>query len=449
MLVAWTAQASLREWRRLGDSGGSSTFTSRICTEQLIFVALFAISATRSALGRSDGGHFLQWSIFPVLATFLIAFRLVAKRFDWPALKTAPLLSLCLAMPLALSHGLGLISHLRAVSEDWRILVEELSPNPALGACHDTTFTAAEDLIPRDAAFVRDTCVFEELLRRKGITLLMIDHSAPWYYVRFGIRPFSRFYAPERAYIPDRQLELVDDIRKYRPQALLKADSYGALAEFDVPNALRIPIVDAYLVERLKGFPTIHTPLGLLYLLNEPTPRAQGLQQLATFTGYTNLSPPISIATSVYTPTAGLLFIEGTAREGIGLQGWRVVELNSAKGTLDANLVYGSSPDNLSRYAPMPRLLAGGWELRTRVSQIQWQALKKGRTVDVEAVLATGQHVRVPLDLAETTELAKLSGKEWRHTASKVELAGEWGRFDRQVVLDKLAAEISIQSPSP
>src|SRR5207344_2457980 len=96
-------------------------------------------------------------------------------------------------------------------------------------------------------------CAVEVQLRARRVKNLVITHSAPWYYVRFGLRPPTRYFALARAYTPAQQRELVGDLRARRPEALLRVRGFEALGRFDIPDAVRVPIVEAYLRERRRG----------------------------------------------------------------------------------------------------------------------------------------------------------------------------------------------------
>lgn len=242
--------------------------------EILVFVTTFAFLATRSSLDRSDTGHFLQWATFPLVAVVLL---LVVRARDarWPRAARAVLLVAALlwidgpvvrAAPL-LAAPSALVATAR---ERWRATIEHLAPNPPIGPCADTTMTALEAARPKNAHFLAAVCDLETLLRRHDARGLVIAHSAPWYYVRLGLRPPTRHFAFSRAYTPRVQRELVEDLRAAHPMALLRVHGFEALEIFDVPDAVRVPVVDAYLRARTGGVRPYATPLGEVYFWNEP-----------------------------------------------------------------------------------------------------------------------------------------------------------------------------------
>src|SRR5262249_10257380 len=144
-----------------------------------------------------------------------------------------------------------------------------LRPNPPVGPCADVMFTAGEAAQPLNASFIAATCELEQVLHRHGVSRLLTDHAAPWYYARFHMPPPSRYYSLNRAYGTPAQRQFSDDIRAAGVQALFAVKGYGAMSRYDVPNALRVPIIEAYLRARRHGAPAVETPLGRLYFWNE------------------------------------------------------------------------------------------------------------------------------------------------------------------------------------
>jgi hypothetical protein len=242
---------------------------------QLVFVALFGALATRSALDRSDLGHLLQWTAFPLLAAGCLAVGGWSVRRSWTPLRAAMAAFL---LPFILDFGwLGLhLPALRSPSAlaaaaraNWHGTAEHLRPNPPAGACGDTMFTPAELGIGANRRFVDDECAVEALLRSHGVRRMVIADSAPWYDVRFHFLPATRYYALARAYTPAHQLDLIAALRARPVQALLLPRDFGGIRDFDVPDALRVPVADAYLRARREGVAATPTPLGDFFFWNE------------------------------------------------------------------------------------------------------------------------------------------------------------------------------------
>jgi hypothetical protein len=228
-------------------------------TASLLFVAVFAAAAAKTAIDRSDVGHVTQWSELPLLAAACLAFTAWRTRQSG----TRPRSGLALVVLIALLDFGNLGFRIRALRAPaaaaaaarvrWDGLVEHLAPNPPAGGCADRTFTPSEGRLAANRSFIADTCAAEATLRAHGVTRLAIADSASWYFVRFRMPWPTRYFAMARAYIPARQLELVRELRASRPQALLLAHGYGALGDFDIPDAVRVPVVDAYLRSRRRG----------------------------------------------------------------------------------------------------------------------------------------------------------------------------------------------------
>jgi hypothetical protein len=242
----------------------------------LLFAASFAFLAVRSVLERADIPHALAWRALPLLVTFLLGVATLRGSIGWSRRASCLVL---FAVPIV--TDLGAFQPLPHRATQWRQLaadvaarprqlLEHLRPNPPVGLCADRLLTPREARLDRNRELIAGSCEVEALLRAHDISSFLVMHSAPWYYARFGMEQPSRYFAPARAYTPDRQAEFVADVRARSPGALLVAAGYYALTQYDLPDSLRIPVVDAYLGARRAGAPALPTALGTLVLWNEP-----------------------------------------------------------------------------------------------------------------------------------------------------------------------------------
>lgn len=343
--------------------------------EVLAFVATFAALATRSALDRSDAGHFLQWAALP-LVTVVLLLAARAREAGWPAPARATFVVLALlwidgpvvrAAPLLTSPAALAAS----AAERWRATVEHVSANPPIGTCRDTTMTPLEAEEPRNARFVAAVCTLERLLAEHGARGLVVAHSAPWYHVRLGMPSPSRYFAFARAYTPAAQLELVADLRAARADVLLRARGFDALEIFDVTDAVRVPVVDAYLRARTGGVPPYATPVGDVYFWNE-----RGA----------DVPPALRVPSeeTVAYPDAG------------------------------RRLVFGWTNERIGRF-PL-------------VQPIDRKDL---------AVANDGRAIRLPIPVTSerVRSLPRLAGDDWRGLPAAVDRAAELGRRDREEAL--------------
>jgi hypothetical protein len=332
----------------------------------LLFVALFGAFATKSALDRSDLFHVLQWTGLPLLAAACLAVAAWGGRRSWGPGRMA--LAAFVTVFLLDFGWLGLrLPALRSAAaaagvagERWRGLVEHLRPNPPAGACADRTFTPAESRIDANRRFVADTCAVEALLRERGVRRMVVADGAPWYDVRFNLAPASRYISLARAYTPTQQLGLIGAWRA-RPavQALLLVRGYGGIGVFDVADAIRVPVADAYLRARRDGVAAVPTALGALFFWDEPPPQ-----------------PAAAGAASERPETGGA----ASARPGIG---------SAAKGRPEAD---GEASPALAL------------DRRRPLSGVEWQGLGAaiqraaalGRADRAAALAAAGQAVRRP-----------------------------------------------------
>jgi hypothetical protein len=448
LLVVQAARAVVRS----SDSG------PRERTAQLVFVAIFGALAMRSSLSRSDGGHLLEWGAPALLGALLLGVACLRDRFGWSRLRASLALGVLLAAvdfgtlrmtlpafrgPAALAEDLAARGHL---------LAEHLSPNPPVGACGDTTLTPTEAVENR--RFVDDTCRVEQLLRAHGVRELVIVHSAPWYTVRFGMALPSRYYAPARAYTPDRQLDLVADVRRHHPEALLRARGDRALERYDVPDALRVPVFDAYLTARREGVDATRTPLGDLYFWNEPAPPTE--------------RPAATGGTAEAAPAAVELIVDLVAHEAhpglVVAQGWAAdlaagaplasLELADRARFPEARLDYGSARPDVAA-ARGPAMLDTGFALVLPLPAGAWEDLRRHGTLALRGVRRDGCGVALTIDLGAARELGSLSSPEWDRVVEEMARAAALGRADRAAALraprasERLHGTSSRQRPEP
>lgn len=435
---------------------------------QVLFVALFAAASAKSALDRSDVNHVLHWSTLPLLAAALLAVARWRERRSWGRLRSS--VAVLVMVALLDFHGFGFrfpsprsAAAVAALArERWQATVEHLAPNPPVGACVDRMFTPGESRLAANRDFIDASCAVETMLRSHGVSRLMVADGAPWHYVRFR-SPFpTRFFAVARAYTPPRQRELIDELRRSRPQALLLAHGYGALAGFDIPDAVRVPVVDAYLRGRRHGVAVTPTPLGDLFFWDEPgecgpaAPDAQAAPAggAATRAALPGGRSPLAVVTAdlaAFQPASGLLFAQGWATDG------------AAKGPLAGLLLRNAPPGadfeyGLERDGAAEALRHAGWELRVR----GWlpggtdgrardssaaaggapgtaRGPGKQQALVLDAVAAGGRVVRVRLELPAARRLGPLRGAEWQGMGAAIDRAGALGRADRADALGRAA----------
>ncbi|HEY6324529.1 MAG TPA: hypothetical protein VJA16_23535 [Thermoanaerobaculia bacterium] len=402
-------------------------------TASLLFVAVFAAAAAKSVLDRSDVGHVTQWSALPLLAAACLAFAAWRERRSWTRWRSG--LALVVLIALLDFGNLGFkIRALRgpaaaaaAARERWDGLVEHLAPNPPAGGCADRTFTPAESRLASNRRFIADTCAAEATLLAHGVTQLVIADSASFYYVRFRMPWPTRYFAMARAYTPARQLELVRELRASRPQALLLAHGYGALGDFDVPDAVRVSVVDAYLRGRRRGVAVTPTPLGDLFFWDEP----EGCMPAALPGGpapRAELTPEMV----AYQPASGLLFARGWAIDGAAQAPLATLTLRDVPPGAAADLELGRNRDELATGLHREALRHAGWELAVR----GWRPRRGGSpgpedALIVEAVAHGGGTSRVRLDLTSARILGPLRGAEWDGLGEAIDRAAAMGRADR------------------
>jgi hypothetical protein len=411
-------------------------------TASLLFVAVFAAAAAKTAIDRSDVGHVTQWSELPLLAAACLAFVAWRERRSWTRPRSA--LALVLLIALLDFGNLGFkIRALRdpaaaaaAASVRWDGLVEHLAPNPPAGGCADRTFTPGEGRLPANRRFIADTCAAEATLRAHGVTRLMIADSASWYYVRFRMPWPTRYFALARAYTPARQLELLRELRASRPQALLLAHGYGALGDFDIPDAVRVSVVDAYLRSRRRGVAVTPTPLGDLFFWDEPA----GCMPAAlpgALAPRAELTPELV----AYQPASGLLFARGWVIDGAARGPLAALTLRSAPPGAAAELELGRNREELATGLQREALRHAGWELAVR----GWRPRRGARpgpedAMVLDAVAQGGGTSRVRLDLTGVHILGPLSGAEWDGLGEAIDRAAAMGRADRAAALAAAAA---------
>jgi hypothetical protein len=397
----------------------------------LLFVAVFAAVAARSAIDRSDWFHVTQWSALPLLATACLAFAGWSERRSWTRARSGFALVVLIALldfdnlGFAIPALRGPAAAGAAARQRWDGLIEHLAPNPPAGRCADRMFTPGESRLAVNRRFIADTCAAEATLRAHGVTCLVIADSASWYYVRFRMPPPTRYFALARAYTPPRQLELIRELRASRPQALLLAHGYGALGGFDVPDAVRVSIVDAYLRGRRRGVAVTPTPLGDLFFWDEP----DGCLP-AALPGGAGPHAELRPEQVAYQPASGLLFARGWAIDGATQRPLAALTLRDAPPGTAADVELGRNRDELAEGLHREALRHAGWELAVRGWQPRGARTPEG-ALDLEALTQDGRAGRVRLDLTGARILGPLSGAEWNGLGEAIDIAAAMGRADR------------------
>jgi hypothetical protein len=298
-----------------------------------------------------------------------------------------------------------------------------------VGECEDRFFTPTEARRGRNRRFIAATCAVERQLRAHHVKNLVITHSAPWYYVRFGLRPPTRYFALARAYNPAQQRELVGDLRARRPEALLRVRDFGGLGRFDIPDTVRVPIVDAYLRERRRGVAPKATALGDLYFWND-LPAASPLP--SSHTGAPDSVTPamaINVEGATYQPMTGLLFAEGWASDASRPPPRALTSLDAPK---VGSFEYGISRPDLAADCGVEGWLPCGFEYAALLDPQAAKVLLERRLVEVQATLADGRTLRSEMPLAGLSVLGDLTGLEWRDLAREVGAAAANGAADRE-----------------
>jgi hypothetical protein len=305
LLLLVQAVRAVRDHRR----AGAESEPPRAATA-LLFVALFGAFATKSALDRSDLIHLLQWTTLPLFSAACLVVADWRDRRSWAAGRTALAAFVFILLldfgwlGLRLPELRGAAAMAAAARERWQGFVEHLSPNQPVGGCADRAFTPGESGIDANRRFIADTCVVEGLLRDHGVHRMVVADGAPWYDVRFHLPPASRYIALARAYTPPRQLELIEVWRARPAQALLLVRGYGGMTEFDVPDAVRVPVADAYLKARREGVAATPTAVGDLFLWDEAPARPQ-LARAASAPPETEPAAGLTVATRPQRPLSG------------------------------------------------------------------------------------------------------------------------------------------------
>ncbi|MBV8202699.1 MAG: hypothetical protein JOZ15_18945 [Acidobacteria bacterium] len=391
---------------------------------QLLFMAVFAAAATKTALDRSDPAHLLQWTALPLLAAGCLVLAGWRRRQSWGRLRSSVAAMVLVALLDFDSLGFRIpvpraAAELAALLGERRhSLAEHLAPNPPAGGCADRMLTPSESRLPANRDFIAGTCAVETLLRAHGIDRLFVADSAPWYYVRFRVPLPTRYIATARAYTPPRQLELIRELRASRPQALLLVHGFYAIAGFDVPDAVRVPVLDAYLRGRRHGVAVTPTPLGDLFFWDEPGECAPAPHP----GGGAGSHVVVEVERPVYQPASGLLFARGWASEAAMQRPLDALVLRNAPP--GADFEFGFDRTDAAEALHREALRHAGWELRSRGSL-------PPAPLAFDAIAADGRADRVTVELPPAHVLGPLSGDEWQDLAGAIDRAAAMGRADR------------------
>jgi hypothetical protein len=396
----------------------------------LAFLSVAALGALRSSIGRSEISHIVYFSV-PLLA---LAMALAASpslvRFCERPRRARNLLAV-------LAVGLGaaiLISDDRPLPQ----LIQHLRPNPPVGRCADVSFTPMEAAHPFNASFIAHTCQVERLLRRNSVTRIVFDHSAPWYQVRFGVPLATRFFSFSQAFLPDDQRRLVDDVRRGGVQALLHVNGYQALAYYDIHNAFRVPVLEAYLMARGAGVRAINTPLGRLDLWEQPaTPGSPNERDPGN-------DPDLMLTVDIAARSEDSGFAEWIGWAADAKAGQPLSQLRIAERTGPSmQLTYGLDRPDVAKQLGNERLARVGFRLVALEPKSGWAA--GGPTLQL--VGESGRSRDQTLAVQSARRLPLLAGPAWIGLRDQVEAAAMLGRADRRATAQHEASPKNAKRP--
>ena len=387
--------------------------------ELLAFLAVFAVGAIHTALGRSDGPHLLHWTL-PVL---FVAILLCAA--DWLREVAAPPRRAHVILA-AVAAVLAIIV-VRDPRQLPRQLVEHLRPNPPVGACADRMFTPLEAAKPGTAAFIDAACATQQLLAARGVSRLVIDDGAPWYVEQFHMPLPTRFYAWYLARAPADQLAAIDDLRHLDAQGLLHPRGFGAVEIYDVPTPHHAPIVAAYLRGRSDGAPVIDTPVGRVVLWNAPPVVSE--PWLGPFDG----ALAAGFDGAVYDPVTRFFDASGWAYDPATAGPLADLVLIQPAGSVGGDVRRGFDRPDVAAALSATAGPGTGWRAVTRLAPGAWRESPFG----LEIVAGDGRQRFVPFEAMAVRELPRRAGAMWDDLAAQVDAAETLGRADRAAALQR------------
>jgi hypothetical protein len=225
------------------------------------------------------------------------------------------------------------------------------------------------------------------------------------------------------------QRELIAGLRARRPQALLQVRGFAGIWRFDVPDAVRVPLIDAYLRERRQGVAPIVTAIGDFYFWDESrtpeTPRSAA--------GPAAPGVGIAVESVIYAPASGVFFANGWAADVSAREPLKSLELvpgqlQAGKGW--ASLEYGR-PRSYVLDCGTEEKARCGFELAGSIPPDVMAAWQKRGEIDLTAVTSDGSAAPIQLSLAKLHTVGELSGPEWRGLDQAVKEATAQGASDR------------------
>lgn len=412
ILLAAAVRAGLRAVRH----DGVPVDAARL--ELLTFLAVFALAAMHTALGRSDMPHLLHWTLPVLFATGLLCAADWLRRVAVPPRRAHVILavvSAALAADVLLDRR-----HLP------RQLLEHLRPNPPVGACADTRFTPLEARGKTNARFIDATCATRRILAEHGVTRLVIDDGAPWYFEQFGMPLPSPYYAWYLARTPADQQAAIADMRRLQAQAVLQPRDFGAVEVYDVPTAHLAPIVAAYLRGRSDGAPAVDTPIGRLVLWNAP-PAPPG----EAWRGPFDATLAAAFDGAVYDPVTRFLDATGWAFDPTAAAPLAALSLIQPPRIAGADLRTGIERRDVEALLGTHAARGTGWRFVTRLAPGGWRDPALGLLL----VGGDGRQRFAPIEAMPVRELPRRAGAMWDDLSARVDAAEALGRADRAAAL--------------
>jgi len=384
--------------------------------ELIIFLAVLAAACLRTSLDRSDALHIAMWSTVPAWGALLLPLRARLERFSSDARRTQLGLAGLGVLMLVASSPVAFIQHLRA--------------NAPLGPCADTTFTAAEAELPRNWSFIEDTCITEQILRAHHVERLIIDHSAPWYSMRFATPQLVPQYMLNQAPSPAAQRAMIERWRAADAQAVLLVRGYSAIGQYDVHNMYQVPVSEAYLRARRLGARHLRTPVGELYLLDEaaaaPPPLAPA---------HESGDVGLFVDQVVFDPATGFIEAQGWAGDLSTLQPITdIAWLRDGQPERGAEAVQPLRRADAVEVFHAPDFEYAGWWLVARTA-----AGAAPPSFAIRATAADGRMHVVPVEPQRARRLPARSGREWATLGDDVAAAEAAGAADAAAARQRAA----------
>jgi hypothetical protein len=235
-----------------------------------LLLIIYSVLSLRSAFSRSDLPHIYWFAgiIYFIIALFfarvIVSSSLLNKWSQIIIISVFQSLNKHFFCLFNFSTGIFYNKPWHALTTisqaDMSFLRDYMSKKPK--QCSHDLFSTLQ--LEVNSHYDKDVCVTKKYLEANhiGQRQLLISHSAALLYPSLGYKLPTKYYCLGWAITEEMQKDLIAELEESNVSAVLFADKYMSMNEYDIPDKDRLPVYYKWLDKRFDLSAPIKTPLG-------------------------------------------------------------------------------------------------------------------------------------------------------------------------------------------